>query len=53
MVTAVEMDEIKGNAFSFPYPLIEFPAGDLNEFYYDKQIQMVLAHVSPLPLVQF
>lgn len=53
MVTGVEMDEIKGKGFSFPYPLIEFPAGERNDFYYDKQIQMVLAHVSLLPWVYF
>ena len=29
------------------YPLIEFPEGDLNDFYFQYQCGMLLAHVCP------
>jgi hypothetical protein len=33
---------------SSPYPLIEFPEGDVNDYFYGVQAGMVVAHVFPL-----
>jgi len=29
------------------FPLIEFPKGDFNDYYYTRQIWMVVVHVRP------
>src|ERR1700694_53629 len=36
---------------TLPYPLIELPEGDFNDYYYIRQVVMAIVHVSPVRLL--